>query len=198
MAETSFVLGLTTSSALRKWYHTANPQTTETEVEDAYNKYKDFYAKYHSDHPAVITDCYAEYLATLDKQARNVAENIVAAAAAEGPGTVPVLVAQGFTEDARTYARINGVVLCDHEDVANQLVLSSVRHNAERRAREEELGRRQGESAALHQLSAEMMAGQRQLAEDMVAGFAAQRRAFARLERMVFVVLMVVVARWLL
>ena len=50
------------------------PTATETEVEDAYNKYKDFYVKYHQDNPAATTDCYAQYLETLDKQGKQASD----------------------------------------------------------------------------------------------------------------------------
>jgi hypothetical protein len=47
-----------------------NPKATEEEVEDAYNKYKEFFYKYHQENPAATTDCYAQYLETLDKQGK--------------------------------------------------------------------------------------------------------------------------------
>ena len=40
------------------------PAATEKELEDAYNKYKDFYAKYHQNNRGATTDCYEEYLKT--------------------------------------------------------------------------------------------------------------------------------------
>jgi len=46
------------------------PNATDKEIEEAYNKYKDFYVKYHSDHLAAITDCYEEFLKTLGKQGK--------------------------------------------------------------------------------------------------------------------------------
>ena len=46
------------------------PTATEKELEDEYNKYKDFYAKHHRDHPGTATDCYAEYLQELGKQGK--------------------------------------------------------------------------------------------------------------------------------
>jgi hypothetical protein len=45
-------------------------EATGKEVEDAYEKYKDFYVKYHQDHPAAITDCYEEFVKTLGKQGK--------------------------------------------------------------------------------------------------------------------------------
>uniref|UniRef100_A0A1D1XK08 Cytochrome c-type biogenesis protein CycH n=1 Tax=Anthurium amnicola TaxID=1678845 RepID=A0A1D1XK08_9ARAE len=43
-------------------------EATGKEGRAAYEKYKDFYATYHQDHPAATTDCYAEFLQTLGKQ----------------------------------------------------------------------------------------------------------------------------------
>ncbi|CAG8503615.1 7932_t:CDS:2 [Paraglomus occultum] len=40
------------------------PQATEEEASAAYEEYKDFFRKYHSDHPGQSTDCYEEYLET--------------------------------------------------------------------------------------------------------------------------------------
>ncbi|CAG8601560.1 5406_t:CDS:2 [Paraglomus occultum] len=38
------------------------PTATDKEIEEAYNKYKDFYVQYHQNHPTAVTDCYNEYL----------------------------------------------------------------------------------------------------------------------------------------
>ncbi|CAG8723326.1 11172_t:CDS:2, partial [Funneliformis mosseae] len=40
----------------------------EKEFKDEYNKYKDFFVKYHHENPAITTDCYKEYLQTVSKQ----------------------------------------------------------------------------------------------------------------------------------
>jgi len=45
-------------------------EATWKEVSDAYEGYKKFFYTYRSDHPAAITDCYDEYLETLDKQGK--------------------------------------------------------------------------------------------------------------------------------
>ena len=37
---------------------------TGKEERAEYEKYKDFYAKYHQDNPGATTDCYEEYLKT--------------------------------------------------------------------------------------------------------------------------------------
>ena len=55
--------------SLEKWqfavkFKDYNSKATEKEVSDAYEAYKNFYVKYHNDHPAAITDCYEEYLKT--------------------------------------------------------------------------------------------------------------------------------------
>ncbi|CAG8686144.1 15605_t:CDS:2, partial [Funneliformis caledonium] len=39
--------------------------TTEKELEDEYNKYKDFFVKYHHENPTATTDCYEKYLQTV-------------------------------------------------------------------------------------------------------------------------------------
>src|SRR6185369_2773085 len=46
------------------------PNATDKKIEEAYEEYKDFYLNYHRDNPAAITDCYAEYLATLGNQGK--------------------------------------------------------------------------------------------------------------------------------
>ena len=46
-------------------------EATGKEGRAAYEKYKDFYAKYHQDNPGATTDCYAEFLKTHGKQASN-------------------------------------------------------------------------------------------------------------------------------
>ena len=53
-------------------YKDYNPKATGKDCEDAYNNYRDFYVKYHSDHPAATTDCYEKFLETLGKQATHV------------------------------------------------------------------------------------------------------------------------------
>jgi len=50
-------------------YNQDFPTETDKEFEEAYNKYKDFYDKYHSDNPAATTNCYEEFIKTLGKQA---------------------------------------------------------------------------------------------------------------------------------
>ncbi|CAG8638648.1 10684_t:CDS:2 [Funneliformis caledonium] len=37
------------------------PTVTDKEIEEAYNEYKEFYAKHHRDHPGTATDCYEEF-----------------------------------------------------------------------------------------------------------------------------------------
>src|SRR5436190_24303791 len=46
------------------------PNATSKVATAAYARYKEFYVKYYSNHPAAITDCYDEYLATLGKQCK--------------------------------------------------------------------------------------------------------------------------------
>src|SRR5438128_9363496 len=45
------------------------PKVAIEEARTEYEKYKDFYAKYHQDNPGATTDCYAEFLETHGKQA---------------------------------------------------------------------------------------------------------------------------------
>jgi len=49
-------------------YKEDHREATGKEGRAAYEKYKDFYAKYHQDNPGATTDCYAQYLETLGKQ----------------------------------------------------------------------------------------------------------------------------------
>ncbi|CAG8711500.1 2927_t:CDS:2, partial [Funneliformis mosseae] len=51
-------------SLLREDFLTAN----EKELEDEYNKYKDFFVKYHHKNSTATTNCYKEYLQTIGKQ----------------------------------------------------------------------------------------------------------------------------------
>ena len=45
-------------------------EATGKEAKAKYEKYQDFYATYHRDNPGATTDCYAEFLETLDKQGK--------------------------------------------------------------------------------------------------------------------------------
>jgi hypothetical protein len=49
-------------------YRQNHREVTSKEIEDAYEEYKKFFYKYHSDHSAAITDCYKEFLKTIGKQ----------------------------------------------------------------------------------------------------------------------------------
>ncbi|KAG9292938.1 hypothetical protein G9A89_016300 [Geosiphon pyriformis] len=43
------------------------PNATD-KIEEAYEEYKDFYLNYHRDNPTATTDCYTQYLQTLEEQ----------------------------------------------------------------------------------------------------------------------------------